>query len=132
MKIFKDEKKQEYEDEITDEEIIFVDTYDDLAKNVHANAVKKGFWEDGLEEKSMGDIVSNIHEEVSELWAAHRSGNNPQSKKIPEFSLIEEEAADLILRVMDLGKGKGLDVGSAMIAKNRYNKTRPYKHGKIC
>lgn len=43
---------------------------------------------------------------------------------------FEEELADIVIRVLDLCAFKGIDIESHIKAKMRYNKNRPYKHGK--
>ena len=48
---------------------------------------------------------------------------------IPEFSGVEEEFADVVIRIMDYSKQMGLDVAGAVIAKKEFNKNREYKHG---
>jgi NTP pyrophosphatase (non-canonical NTP hydrolase) len=39
------------------------------------------------------------------------------------------ELADIMIRVMDLAEGMGVDLGKEILEKHEYNKTRPYKHG---
>ncbi len=100
-----------------------------LINTAHANARNKGFWD---EQRNAGEGVALLHSEASELLEALRNGN-PPSTKIPGFSLAEEEAADLIIRVGDM---KGFfpegqwRIGEAVIAKVAYNAGRPHKHGK--
>ena len=43
---------------------------------------------------------------------------------------FEDELADSIIRIMDLAAYKGIDLEQHIKAKNRYNLTRQYKHGK--
>jgi len=70
-----------------------------------------------------------IHAEISEALEALRDGN-PSSSKIIEFSSLEEELADAVIRIMDYSFGKDLDVVGAIIAKIEYNQSREYMHGK--
>lgn len=69
-----------------------------------------------------------VHSELSEAVEAIRIGN-PESKKIPTFTLLEEELADVILRIMHIGYRMDLEVGGAVVHKLLYNQKRPYKHG---
>ena len=69
-----------------------------------------------------------MHSELSEALEAIRNGNPPDDK-IPEFTGVEAELADVIIRIMDMAAAKGYRVGEAVIAKINYNKNRPYKHG---
>lgn len=66
--------------------------------------------------------------ELSEALEELRHGN-PPSKKIPKFSGAEEEFADVIIRILDTAKVRNYDLAGAVLAKMKYNDTRPYKHG---
>lgn len=44
----------------------------------------------------------------------------------------EEELADLVIRIADYSGRFGIDLGGAVLAKMRYNATRPHMHGKTC
>lgn len=67
--------------------------------------------------------------EVAEIVEADREGN-PDSKKIPGFTCIEEELADLVIRALDFAAVYGSDLSGAIQAKLKYNATRPHMHGK--
>ena len=56
-------------------------------------------------------------------------GRKP-SDHTPNFSLLEEELADVIIRVLDLAAVESLAVLKAVVAKMEYNRYRPSKHGK--
>lgn len=105
---------------------MFEKEWNSIAKIVYKNAVNHGFWK---QEPNDGERMALIHAEISEALEALREGN-PSSNKIIEFSSLEEELADAVIRIMDYSFGKDLDVAGAILAKIEYNKNREYMHGK--
>lgn len=91
-----------------------------------ANALQ-GFW-DGAQD-NVASKVALMHTELSELLEADRKGIEV-SEHIPEFTGIEEEAADLLIRLMDFSGRFNLRLGQAVTAKLLFNLNRPHKHGK--
>lgn len=117
----------------------------ELQKEVHANAIAKGWYE---KEKSVPEHLALIHSEVSEALEADRKEdmvcwNDTVNifKIIPNNNafmgifadLIKDtfadELADIVIRVMDLAEWKGIDLQSHIEAKMRYNSLREHKHG---
>lgn len=105
--------------------ILFIDSFNTLAKEVHSTAKDKGWWD---KERNDGEMIALMHSELSEALEAIRHGNPPDDK-IPEFSGAEAELADVIIRILDMGPGRGFRIGEAVIAKMEYNKTRERMHG---
>jgi NTP pyrophosphatase (non-canonical NTP hydrolase) len=110
-----------------DEQIVldFVSGWDLLAERVNANAHAKGFYETP---RRFGETVALIHSELSEALEGYRAGN-PASEHIPQFSAIEEEYADVLIRIMDDAMEHEHNVAGAVLAKIAFNSTRPHKHG---
>lgn len=73
--------------------------------------------------------IALAHGELSEALEALRHGN-PPSEKLPGLSQVEEELADVIIRVLDHCGWQGYRIGEAVERKLAYNATRPRKHGK--
>lgn len=67
--------------------------------------------------------------EIIEIFEDERRGI-VESAKLPGFTAVEEEAADIVLRVLSASASRGWRIGAAMKAKHAYNLTRPYRHGK--
>jgi hypothetical protein len=111
---------------------------DDVVSNLEVlghwfywNAKEHGFYDDEVD-TSFSTKLAMMHCELSEAFEAHREGN-PPSEKIPGFSKIEEELADVVIRLLGDAAGRDLDVVGAIIAKGLYNVDRPRKHGsKLC
>ena len=97
-----------------------------MSLTVHDNAREKGFYESS---RSTAEMIALMHSELSEALEADRHGN-PASEHIPEFSALEEEFADVIIRVMDTAVHLKLRLAEAILAKHAFNVERPAKHGK--
>ena len=96
-----------------------------LQQEAHQNAVEKGFWDE-----DRGDIyaIALMHSELSEALEGMRHGN-PPSDHIPEYSAVEEEFADVLIRILDTCEKRGYRLAEAILAKMKYNRGREYKHG---
>ena len=103
-----------------------IQVLDELAEWCHSIAVNKGWWD---ELRNDGELIALMHSELSEALEGLRHGN-PPSEHIPEFTAVEEEMADLLIRVMDACAGRGWRLGKALVAKIEFNNGRAYRHGK--
>lgn len=99
--------------------------YDQQDYNFKINK-EHGFEEDS--EFNFGEKVALTHGELSEALEYYRKGNGP-SDHIPEFTGVEEEFADAIIRLMNIAHRLKLRIPEAMIAKQEFNAARPFKHG---
>jgi NTP pyrophosphatase (non-canonical NTP hydrolase) len=101
--------------------------FDDLAEEIHKNAVEKGFWDKTVDPIFVAKQMMMIVSEVSEAMEALRKDMDPDQ--------ISDEFADIIIRTLDLYAGiaeagyvnKSLDY--AIKQKMERNTHRPKKHG---
>lgn len=118
----------------------------ELAKEIHENAVNHGWWE---EPRKFPEVAALIHSEISEALEEYRDGkplvygtcaicsedcehygncdtHDPRECK-PEGLAVE--LADAIIRILDFTASEGIDIDAVIMAKHRYNIGRPYRHG---
>ena len=128
------------------EENLILSAFHILSEELHINSVNKGFWndEDILLEKVQDDkkLYNRIlrlfdaeklilmHTELSEAFERTRKDINAPDEHCPEFTNFEIEMADLGIRWFEYCVRRGLRVGEAVLAKHKYNLSRPYMHGK--
>ena len=105
----------------------------DLAKEIHENAVSKGWWET---ERPFPEIIALCHSELSEALEEYRDGRpvsaiyfqgDKTGHDKPEG--VPVELADCIIRILDYCGHKGINIDEVIRLKVNYNKTRTYRHG---
>jgi NTP pyrophosphatase (non-canonical NTP hydrolase) len=106
-------------------EFAFIRQMDQRCQEVYATAIRKGWWQ---KPRSEGELIALMHSELSEALEGLRHGN-PKSEHIPEFSAVEEEFADVLIRIMDYSAHYKLRLGQAVLAKMKFNEGREYMHG---
>lgn len=114
---------------MTATERLFVGGFKVMAEAAYANAVEKGFYgPKGDKKLNTAERLCLMHSEISEALDAVRNGNPPDDK-VPEFSGLEAELADVIIRIGDFAAANKLKVGEAVVAKMRMNAKREKMHG---
>lgn len=120
----------------------FIHIFDTIARCAHRNSKAKGFWDASEQLQEVADAAGMgtalrkmrgsqlrdlMHSELGEACEGDRK--DLQSDKIAGFSNVEEEYADLVIRLMDAAIALGLRLPEAIIAKMLYNQGRPAMHG---
>ena len=91
-----------------------------MSRLCHRIAVEKGFWD---ERRNIGEALMLIVTELAEAMEAYRTQDHANFK---------EEIADTFIRLFDLCGGLRINIEKEIEKKSTRNKSRPYKHGKIC
>ncbi len=89
----------------------------ELAYEIRVNNETNGFVWDS--ERDVPTLLALIHSEVSEALEAYR-----------DEKPLDEELADVIIRVMDLSDRMKLNMDKAVSEKIEKNKTRGFRHGR--
>jgi NTP pyrophosphatase (non-canonical NTP hydrolase) len=92
----------------------------ELSTLCHKVAREKGFWD---EERNLGEALMLVVTELAEAMESYRRRDDAN---------FREELADTFIRLLDLCGGLKIDIESEIAKKYEKNKTRPYKHGKVC
>ncbi len=93
----------------------------------------------------LGNMISNLHSEVSEAWEEIRNGKAPNhvyytvnGRPATTQELIQDiakpegfpiELADLAIRLFHICGHYNIDLEAMIRVKMLYNETRPYRHG---
>lgn len=111
----------------------------ELARKIHENAVKHGFYDD---EREIGTLLMLCVSELSEALEADRKGRHAkpfESLSLEDFKgkfeqnfkdTFEDELADTIIRILDLCGYLKIDIEEHVRLKMKYNEMRENKHGK--
>lgn len=116
----------------------------ELAHQIHRNAVEKGFYDNPL---PVPTLLMLVVSELGEAVEADRTGKRADLKHF-NFLLeqypnkftnvfennikntMEDELADTIIRLLDICAAMKIDIDEHIRLKMRYNSGRAHKHGK--
>ena len=106
-----------------------------IRDEAYSDAQKRGFHQNEVPGKptieQIDEFTRKMSNEVHELWeSARKSVDEPVPSKVPGLSIVEEEAADIFLGILETSKTLGIDIAYATLKKMEYNKTRGYLNGK--
>jgi len=91
-----------------------------IQKEVYEIAYKNGWYDTDIK-PSFGEFIAGCHLELSEAFQEYR--NQSAATK------IENELADVVIRIMGYCYRMGFELEKSILRKNEYNRTRPFKHG---
>jgi NTP pyrophosphatase (non-canonical NTP hydrolase) len=117
-----------------------------LQHDIHQTACDHGWWDEQNEmeyqmanrdmpteqrefvrKAVIGQKLCLMHSEISEGMEGERK--NLDDDKLPQYSMLEVELADCMIRIFDFAERYSLDVVGALLDKAKFNKGRSYKHG---
>lgn len=98
----------------------FIDIFNQVSAKIADIAISRGFYKFT---RNDGQDVALMHSELSDALEYMRHGN-PKSDNIPEFTGVEENLADVIVRVMSYAFKYRYRVGEALIEKMKFNSSR--------
>ena len=81
------------------------------------------------QEFNFAEKIALMHSELSEALKKNRCRDNELNEHCPNFSGIEIEFADVIIRIMDVSSSHGNESGCRHPGQAEFNKSRPHKHG---
>lgn len=99
-----------------------------LAKLIHSDNVKKGFYDAPLKPLEIHMLICSEVAEASESVRDQLPAFYTDISGKPQGELTE--LADALIRILDYAAYKKWDMDTAVTEKLAYNRTRPYKHGK--
>ncbi len=117
----------------------FVNEWQEFQKEAFSVASEHGFHKDDSEEPDIMNLqfeqrLMLIVGEVAEAHDDHRHGRGIQDVFIDSVTGkpegIPTELADIVIRVADLAEAYGIDLGSIIEMKMKYNEGREHLHGR--
>jgi len=103
---------------------------DYLIKEIHENAVNKGFWEDYEDAVYVSSKYINVYISQFLMLIVGEASEAQEGLRKNDYENFKEELADIVIRTFDLAGGLDIDLESEILAKMSKNRERPYLHGK--
>lgn len=107
-----------------------VSAIDKLSTFCYEASLEKGFYDNPVYNNDATKQLLFVEEIIEAFQAIRHNTQDLPSSHVIEITQLEEEIADLIIRVMDYAAWRKLRLGYAIVKKLEYNQSREYKHGK--
>lgn len=104
----------------------------ELVQKAHDNAVKKGFWDDFIDNQHSESQSTKQEVYISQflMLIVSELGEAQEALRKNNWDNFKEELADVAIRLADLCGGLEINLEEEIKKKMLKNETRPYKHGK--
>lgn len=96
-----------------------VEALRNISSRLASLATDRGWYDNPRED---GTMIALMHSELSEALEGVRK--DKQDDHLPHRKSVEVELADTVIRILDYGIQKGLDIPGAIAEKHRYNVNR--------
>lgn len=112
-----------------------------MCYEAHKNAVEHGFYEDHddlqdylqVNDQPEKHAVAAVDFTLAQLAKiAGEVGEAVDAIQHGEYLQLHEELADIVIRTFDLAEHLDCRLGDCIVLKMERNRSRPYKHGKVC
>ena len=117
----------------------------EFSRRIYSDNLAKGFYDDEMAirlhlskdptkhqsyiKSVRAQRLALITSEISEALEADRK--DLMDDHLPQYYGFDVELADALIRILDMCGANNVDIGKVVRDKLEYNKTRPYRHGKV-
>jgi len=104
----------------------FINAYKCIAKRQYEIIKEHGFFDEDIIHPAI--LIAKAHSELSEALECFRLGDKVD-KNIKDMKGSEVQLSDCLGILMGMEIGLGLQISKALLHKQKYNRTREYRHG---